>query len=312
MSSDVDEATLRAAYCWETVDRVAGDDAMTAFKRRARYQQARWRDDRGLERGVHQAGKREPRPLGSRLMEADGEAGANFLSDGVWAAVNARLDAPEPHQTLNPDRLRRDLLSSMPMCFNLFGDLQADPKQADAAVHGWWADTPGSVRELRFEWSPGRLDRDYLGNRTAFDAAFLLEVAGGSGVRGVETKYHEHPIVERVPEPGRLRRYCEVTEQSRAFSKGALDKILKTELQQIWLDHLLVLAMLQHPSEQWTWGRFVVVYPEANEAFARCVANYRKLLTDDSTFGSTTLEQLTDPALPTGASLSAFRERYLW
>jgi hypothetical protein len=42
------------------------------------------------------------------------------------------------------------------------------------------------------------------------------------------------------------------------------------------------------------------------------VANYRKLLTDDSTFGSTTLEQLTDPALPTGASLSAFRERYLW
>jgi hypothetical protein len=312
MASEVDEAALRAAYCWEPVDRVPGNGEMTAFKRRARYQQAMWRDDQGLARGNHESKGRDPRPVGSRLAPEDGEAGANFLSDDVRAAVKAREDAPERHQTLNKKRLRTDLLSSMPMCFNLFGDLHADAKRADAAVHGWWPDAPGTVRELRFEWSPGRLDKEYLGNRTAFDAAFILDVPGGSGVLAVETKYQEHPVRESKPKSDRLDRYLEVSERSQAFAPGALDQIVGTALQQIWLDHLLVLAMLQHPSGEWKWGRFVLVHPVGNVGFASLIGEYRKQLADESTFGSATLEELTDPALPTGAGLSAFRERYLW
>jgi hypothetical protein len=61
-------AELEAASCWETVDRVAHDPKMTAFKRRARYQQASWRERHRLPIG-HQpvVGGGGARLLGSRL-----------------------------------------------------------------------------------------------------------------------------------------------------------------------------------------------------------------------------------------------------
>jgi hypothetical protein len=177
-------------------------------------------------------------------------------------------------------------------------------------VHAWWPDTPGRVVAVRFEWSPGRLDARYLANRSAFDVAFELELAGGErGVLGVETKYHEHAAREGAPKKDRMDRYRQVTEKSGAFVDGAPDAISNTDLQQIWLDHLLALSMTQ---ADWDWARFVLVHPAANTSFADAAARYRKLLTDDQTFATTTVEQLLDTAdaLPTGL-VAAFRERYL-
>jgi len=58
---------------------------------------------------------------------------------------------------------RADLLSSTAFCFNLFGDLAADLGLADRAVHTWFPDVPGTVGDVRFAHSPGRLDPAYLG-----------------------------------------------------------------------------------------------------------------------------------------------------
>ena len=146
----------------------------------------------------------------------------------------------------------------MPLCFNLFGDLWPDSGIAAKAVSQWWPDAPGGDVSLRFEHSPGRLDPAFLNNRTAFDAAFgIAESNGHEAIIGIETKYHEHPKREPIPAPHRLPRYIEVTERSNAFVPEWRDRILGTQLQQIWLDHLLVLAMLQHSSGKWRWGRFV-------------------------------------------------------
>lgn len=312
---DPTTAELKAAHCWESVDRVPKDTELTAYKRRARFQQARWRERNSFPMGTQPtAGGPGSRPIGSRLpLEYAQQAEANFISDNARSAVRARLAAPEPHQTLNPERLWADLLSSMPMCFNLLGDLHADSGLADRVAHEWWPDLPGEVRQVRFEWSPGRTDPLYLGNRTAFDAALELDLGHGSmGVVGIETKYHEHPKSEDVPSPKRLHRYTEVTERSGAFVPGALDLIVGTPLQQIWLDHLLVLAMLQHPSDLCGWGRFVLVYPAANTGFAHLAQLYAELLADHSTFEARTLEDLLETgSLPSG-TIQAFADRYLW
>ena len=37
----------------------------------------------------------------------------------------------------------------------------------------------------------------------------------------------------------------------------------------MWLEHLLLLSMLQHAERQWTWGRYVVVHPAGNAARRR-------------------------------------------
>lgn len=256
----------------------------------------------------------DPRPLGSRLpLDLAGRSGANFLTPTARAAVDDRLAQPEPHQTLSTQRLWADLLSSMPMCFNLFGDLAQELAAATAAIHAWWPDVPGGVDCVAFEHSPGRLDTDFLGNRSAFDVAFLLDLGSSRGVLGIETKYHERTGSEKTPSDARLARYREVSERSGAFRPGALDDLIGTDLQQIWLDHLLVLSMLQHPSGRWTWGRFVLVHPAENLDFTEACRRYAQVLVgDQTTFASATIESLlkVKDALPS-ATADLFRNRYL-
>ena len=77
---------------------------------------------------------------------------------------------------------------------------------------------PEGPTRVRFEYSPARRDPSFLGNRSAFDAAF--EIAGERGTRAVlaiETKYHEHAKIGVPPEGRALSRYVEVSERSAAF-----------------------------------------------------------------------------------------------
>jgi hypothetical protein len=48
--------------------------------------------------------------------------------------------------------------------------------------------------------------------------------------------------------------------------------------------------MLQHPSQKWIWGRFVLVFPSANPSYASIAASYASLLRDSATFQARTLE----------------------
>ncbi|MET0790491.1 MAG: hypothetical protein ABW061_03140 [Polyangiaceae bacterium] len=289
------EAEARALHCWFSVDRVARDAETTAWKRLARLRQAQWREARGFPMGTHpHAGGDASKPVGSRLaLKFAMETGANFLSPGALAAVRARLSQPERFEMLRADRLWADLLSSMPLCFNLFGDLAGDRGVADRAVRQWWPDAPTGASTVRFEYSQGRRDPLFLGNQSAFDAAIELDIGGGAlGLIGIETKYHEHALVEAAPKGATLARYLEVAERSGAFTEGWRERVIGTALQQIWQDHLLLLSMLQHPSRAWAWGRFVLIHPAANPSFARAAAAYRGVLRDTTTFEVRTFEEL--------------------
>jgi hypothetical protein len=309
------DAAAQAAHCWFNVDRVARDAAATAWKRRARWGQAQWRESRGYAAGSEPyRGGPDATPVGSRLELAFARtSGANFVTPGALTAVRARLSAPERFQMLKEERLFADLLSSMPLCFNLFGDLAGDGEGARRAIRAWWPDAPSGAVRVRFEHSPGRRDPLFLGNQSAFDVAFDIDAgAGACAIVGVETKYHEHAVAEAAPKPAALARYVEVTERSRIFADGWRERVVGTDLQQIWLDHLLVLAMLQHPSKHWIWGRFVLAYPAGNPSFASAVARYAAALADRSTFAARTIEELlAAPGAVGEGAARAFRERYL-
>ncbi len=315
MAATLTRQELERAYCWEADDNVPRQPAMTEFRRRLRYHQGRWREANGHPIGSQPIAPRPDgptRPVGSRLpIEYAKETGANFLTTEALDAAKARTSFVERHQSFDHQRLWADLLWSPAFCFNLFGDLAADLGLADQAVHTWFPDVPGTVREVRFAHSPGRLDPAYLGNLVAWDAAFVLDLGDGTeGILGVVTAYHD---VNRrqPPKPTRLPRYRKITETSGSFGPGALDAVNGTELIHIWLDHLLVLSMLQHPSRAWRWGRVVVVYPNGNTDFADACERYRELLVDDTTFGSATVEELLDADVLPTPTTAALRERYL-
>ncbi len=108
----------------------------------------------------------------------------------------------------------------------------------------------------------------------------------------METKCHEHAKREPAPREAALARHIEVTERSALFADDWQAQVVSTELQQIWLDHLLVLSMMQHAREKRTWGRFVLVHPAASPSFARATARYRGVLRADETFEARTIESL--------------------
>jgi hypothetical protein len=319
---DLDVATaptqqeLESAHCWEADDRVPRRPEMTEFRRRLRYHQARWREANGHPIGSQPIVPRKgtaSRPVGSRLpLDYAVESGANFLSAAALDAARARTSVVEPHQSFDHQRLWADLLWSPTMAFNLFGALAAEVRLAQRAVRAWWPDVRGTVREVRFAHSPGRLDPTYLNSLRAFDAAFALALDDGTnGIIGVCVKYHEW-LKPEIPKPSNLSRYLDVAERSGAFQPGATDAVKgRSGLAVMWLEHLLLLSMLQHASGTWSWGRYVVIYPAGNTDFANACDRYRDLLVDQSTFSSLTLEELLVEEVLTGHTIAALRDRYL-
>jgi hypothetical protein len=311
------QAELEAAHCWDRDDQVPRRPAMTEFRRRLRFHQARWREAHGHPIGSQPIVPRHEgtpvRLVGSRLpLDYARKTGANFVTVPALEAAKARTSAVEPHQSFDHQRLWADLLWSPTLAFNLFGDAAADLALADRAVRTWWPDVPSTVREVRFAHSPGRLDPAYLNSLRAFDAAFVLELDDGTqGIVGIDTKYHEWAKPE-IPKPRNLARYLEVAQRSGAFAAGALDSVKgRSELAVMWLEHLLLLSMLQHVSARWSWGRYVVVHPAGNSDIADACARYHDLLTDESTFSSMTIEQLLDANALPPETTATLRERYL-
>ena len=293
-----------------------GKPELTDFRRGLRYHQARWREANGHPIGSQPIAPHEgapSRPVGSRLpLEYARETGANFVTAGARDAVRARTSMVEPHQSFDHQRLWADLLWSPAMAFNLFGDLAADLGRADRAVHTWWPDVPGTVCDVRFAHSPGRFDPAYLNSLRAFDAAFVLDLGDGrQGIVAIATKYHDRTKPE-IPKPSNLARYLEVAERSGIFAQGATDAVKgRSDLAVMWLEHLLLLSMLQHPSGSWKWGRYVVAHPTGNSDFADACARYRELLVDQSTFASVTVEDLLDAKVLPARTSAALRERLL-
>jgi hypothetical protein len=282
-----------------------------------RYHQSQWREAKGRPIGSQpiapKPGSRAVRLVGSRLPLAYArETGANFLTRGALSAAKGRTAIIEPHQSFDHQGLWADLMSSAAMAFNLLGDLAADLRRADRAVHVWWRDAPGTVREVRFAHSPGRFDPAYLNNLRAFDAAFVLDLGDGAqGIVALDTKYRERTKPE-TPRPSNLRRYLEVAERSGVFRAGAIDAVKgKNDLAVMWLEHLLLLSMLQHASGTWRWGRYVVVHPAGNTDFAAACNRYRDLLADQSTFSSTTVEELLGADVLPARRATALRKRYI-
>ncbi len=308
---------LEEAYCWEADDQVPGRPAMTAFRRATRYHQHRWRQTNhhpiGTQPMVPKPGDARVRPVGSRLpLDYARDTGANFLTAAALDAARARTGYVEARQSVDHQRLWADLLSSVALSFNLFGDLAADITLADRAVRSWFPDAPGRVRELRFVHSPGWFDHAYIHSLRSFDTVFTLDLDDGShGAIAVSVKYHERNKAE-TPRPENLARYGEVAERAQVFAPGAIASLKERgDLCEMWIEHLLLFSMLQHPGDGLTWGRYLVVHPSENCDVADACDRYRNMLTDGASFATMTLEQLLDSEVLAGPTVTALRDRYL-
>lgn len=279
----------------------------SVFQRRARLLQALWREAEGLPVGLHREA-----PLGSRLaMPRAEERLENYLTPVIRNVVKREvLDSTRSAGKLFArPRIFNDLLSSQPLCFNLFAELGEDLELATRVLRRLVRTGVGKVNAIEFEWSPGRGDERYTGDKSAFDVFVRYnDEAGKPCFVGIEVKYHEN----LQDTAARLRpRYEEVAQSMDVFDKERLVELRAKPLQQVWRDHLLAGSMLA--TGEWSRGEFVFLYPRDNERCQAVVTRYAECLTDDGTFAAWTLEGVVDAIRgeTDDAWVDAFCSRYL-
>ena len=107
-------------------------------------------------------------------------------------------------------------------------------------------------------------------------------------------------------------RYAELTAATGCFEPARVADVQRKPLEQIWGDHMLAGATLLN-EPKWTSGLYVFLHPESNGHRHRAVGACSKCLTDTSSFGSVTLENVAAAIRSqTDAQwVDALAERYL-
>jgi len=212
---------------------------------------------------------------GNMLTRPDGEAGHNFLTPQI--AQTAR-DRVAQGGGAEPYRLFHDMLSSQPMCFNLFGPLVKDHVLACRLLSALVPETVAEVTRVAIEWAPQPAEA-YLNDRTSFDAFIEYRTLDGHQCAlGIETKLTE-PFSQNEYDGERYRRWMRV--QGTPWRPDAETTVHDIQHNQLWRDHLLAFAMRHQPDSPYTKTRLMVIYHPEDRDCAHVMSGYRKLLRED-------------------------------
>lgn len=299
----IPEAVLRKHSCHETLD--------GRFRSAARVMQSIWREDRGLPIGSYVGEDKKRRKVGSRISDSAGRAGFNFLTPAIAHVVHREVAYREIGAMIDEERLYTNLLSSMPLCFNLFVPLKQELVRATSVLHELIPAFAGTARQVLFEHSPGRGNPRFTADYSAFDA--LIRYVSPEGRRGfvaIEVKYSEsmrEPVARMRP------RYDELAETSGLFIDPADPALRGNPYQQLWREHLLAQSMID--AGLYDEGVFVTIAPEHNHQVQEATAGYRALLQEPSegkvSFVDLTLEQVIEAIrLSDPDHASALHRRY--
>ncbi|MEN5084008.1 hypothetical protein ABE438_16125 [Bosea sp. TWI1241] len=260
------------------------------FRSAARLMQSMWRQDRELPIGSYMVdGKRKK--LGSRISPAAAKSGGNFMAPAIAALVRRELAYREPAAMIDEGRLYANLLSSMPLAFNVFGLLKLDLAFASRVLGELFQDLAGAqVRAVLFEHSPGRGNPVLTGDHSAFDVLLRYETpTGRRGFVAIEVKYSESC---QEPVPVIRPRYDDLAEVSGLFVEPRKQALRTNPYQQLFREHLLAQTMLMRGDAD--EARFVVISPQLNTLVAAAIAGYQAELKpageDQVGFAGITLE----------------------
>ncbi len=246
------------------------------FKARMRFHQSWYRHHiLGLSPGTHTATKGL---YGNILREEDALSGSNFLTSDIADYVEQRI--PNMPRNNNFSRLRCNLLSSQPMCFNLFARLAMDHELAARLMRT----LPGlpddlTVTDVVIEFAPD--PAAHLQDKTAFDA--WVEYVRPNDIRGfigIETKLTESFSATEYDFSERYAQW--LTSSSWWWKPGSEEHFPDKKINQLWRNHLLAFSMLYQPDSSYDEAYGAVLYHDFDHACARSIAAYRPLLTHEA------------------------------
>ena len=240
----------------------------TDFSAYARLLQSKWRDKKKLPE----------LKLGNFLdIEFAKTTKSNFLTDNIKQLVTQEVaNARKSGGLIGEPRIWNNLLSSQPLCFNLFGELHFDMVLATKYFQLLFPNRLDTVTAVKFEYSPGRGDIKYIGDHSAFDVFVEYTKGNKRGFIGIEVKYAESLKEETKDKANKnfKEQYATLTNTCGLFKPDSVDLLRHPPLSQIWRDHLLCIATRQDYDE----GFFVFLFPSKNSHCQKGVDGYKQYL----------------------------------
>jgi hypothetical protein len=238
-----------------------------------------------------------------------GEAAISYPRNRPYRPARGCL--PEIGALIDAERLATNLLSSMPLTFNLLAPWGHALERASGYLIELLPAFTGSARQLLFEHSPGRGNPKYTGDFTAFDA--MVRYSDGQGRNGFvafEIKYSESM---REPMPELKPRHAELSHASNLYVDPAAAALRANPLQQLWREHLLAQSMIDN--ELYDEGFLVTVAPALNHHVQDAAEAYQAQLREPQggkvRFANFTLEDVTETIrLSDPAHAEALHRRY--
>lgn len=282
----------------------------TDFAAYARLLQSKWRVAKGLKMND------KTRSNYGNFIETESakKNKSNYITENIKTlVVNKVNEIKKQGGLVGEPRIWNNLLSSQPLCFNLFGELYYDLELATKLFKKLFPDMVDKVTKIDFEYSSKRNKPD----NSAFDVYVEYELNGIQKFFGIEVKYQEN-LKEDSNKKAKQNfvkhkdKYIKLTTDSGYFKPNILKDISSPPFAQIWRDHLLSFNMSSSKRE----GSFVYLYPFQNDECNKGVNEYKRFLVegDESRFYPVDLENCirTLNEIQPCNWTNELIERYLW
>ena len=246
--------------------------------------------------------------------------GKNFLNEDVFNYARKKVYQKKDIKELNIDEysLFNNMLSSMPLCFNLFYPFKQALDTHQACIHRAfrsifpWLPLQ-RVNRIHIEYIPLPVE-DYIDDNTTFDAVVLFEDEDRrAGLLTVEVKY-TRPLNAELGESN--ARKADVAESAGIFTPQAVNDIQQSGCTQL-MDNILLTESyrLKHKLAN---SQHVVLAPTDEQFSKQEVAEVQSMLlpTSQNKIARVTLERMIRAARkaargPLRDQLDAFYARYL-
>ena len=174
-------------------------------------------------------------------IECDNNYEGNFLSSEISEVVKTVLKQRQNDSPgiIQENRLRGNLLSSQPLCFNFFGHFYNDKELALLVFKKFYPDI-SKVKGIMFEYAPTPKEM-YTNDNSAFDVAIEVEVNGKTGLIGIECKYTE----TFSPKIYATEKYQSIFNSSNAFNTS-FEQLTSSKFNQLFRNQLIAESLIQN------------------------------------------------------------------
>ncbi len=248
----------------------------TDFASHARLLQSKWRVKQGLKMN------NSPKSNYGNFVDTDiaKATKVNFMTDNIKKLINDKiLEIRSKGGLVGEPRIWNNLLSSQPLCFNLFGELHYDLNLATKFFQALFPDKVSAVTKIDFEFSSKRHKPD----NSAFDVYVEYLHNYKKHFFGIEVKYQENLLEETHGKAAEnfakhKDEYIKLTDDSKFYKPNAIEQLQFAPLAQMWRDHLLSFNMTNKNIS----GSFIFLYPFDNDECNKVVSIYQTYLASNN------------------------------